>query len=201
VRAPERPGGGLIIDMAARQYVFGYGSLLERAAADGARVCELAGYRRTWNVAMDNTRTIPGYKHYVDAATRERGAWFVTFLNIVPDVAAQVNGVLLSVDASLLERLDQRERNYQRVDVSAALLEAVDGQAWAYLGVPDAVDRFELGRRTGRAVISREYQERVQADFTSAGALARFEELTDPPPCPILDLVRIDHPEPAASRC
>jgi cation transport regulator ChaC len=185
---------------ASRQYVFGYGSLLERAGGQSAAVRELEGYRRTWNVAMDNTRTIPGYKHYLDEATGERRPWFVTFLNIVPDEGACVNGVLLAVEASLLERLDGRERNYKRADVSERLREPADGQVWAYIGVDDAVRRFELGRRTGRGAISRDYYERVREDFASVGALERFDELTDPPPCPILDLRRIDHPEPATAR-
>jgi cation transport regulator ChaC len=187
--------------VAAREYVFGYGSLLERASGGGPRVCELGGYRRTWNVAMDNSRTIPGYKHYVDGATGERRPWFVTFLNLVRDEQARVNGLLFAADASLLEQLDRRERNYERVDVSDAVLEPVDGQVWAYVGLQDAVRRFELGRRTARAVISREYHERVCDDFAGAGALQRFEELTDPPSCPILDLRRIDHPAPTGSRC
>jgi hypothetical protein len=85
--------------------------------------------------------------------------------------------------------------------VTGELLESVDGQAWAYVGMPDAVRRFEVGRRLDRAVISREYHEGVRDDFTSAGAIRRFEELTDPPPCPILDLRRIDHPAPSVTQC
>ena len=183
--------------MSARQFVFGYGSLLERSSREEPSMCELGGYRRTWNIAMDNSRTLPGYKHYVDAVTGDRQPWFVTFLNIVPDDQAHVNGVLFEVDASVLERLDHRERNYERVDVSDGFREPVGGQVWAYVGRHDAVERFELGRRTGRGVISREYYDRVRDDFAAAGALRRFEELTDPTPCPIRDLQRIDHPTSA----
>jgi gamma-glutamylcyclotransferase (GGCT)/AIG2-like uncharacterized protein YtfP len=184
---------------ARRHYVFGYGSLLERHDGAGEpAICELAGYRRVWNVAMDNTKTLPGYKHYVDRKTGTRGAWFVTFLNIVPDPDpdAAVNGVLFEVDAALLDRLDRRERNYERIDVSSQIAGALDGRAWAYVGSGAAVQRFELGCRTGRAVVSRDYHDRVRADFAAAGdgALARYDELTDPVPCPILDLRRIDHP-------
>jgi gamma-glutamylcyclotransferase (GGCT)/AIG2-like uncharacterized protein YtfP len=186
---------------ADRHHVFGYGSLLERhGGADGPMICELAGYRRVWNVAMDNTRTLPGYKHYVDRDTGARGPWFVTFLNIVPDPDATVNGAMFEVDEALLERLDRRERNYERIDVSSHIADAVAGRVWAYVGSRPAVQRFELGCRTGRAVISRDYRDRVREDFAAAGAdaLARFDELTDPVPCPILDLERIDHP-PALS--
>lgn len=176
--------------------MFGYGSLLERFSADGPRVCELGGYRRTWNVAMDNSRTIPGYKHYVDAATEERRPWFVTFLNIVPDADARVNGLLFAVDDALLEQLDHRERNYERIEMPVEVPEADGGQVWAYVGSGGAVRRFELGRSSGRGVISREYFEGVRDDFASASASAveRFDALTDPPPCPILTLRRIDHP-------
>jgi hypothetical protein len=185
------------------EHVFGYGSLLEHRDAPGradglgrAAVAELAGYRRTWNVAMDNTRTIPGYKYYVDPATGERGSWFVSFLNIVPDPGARVNGVVFAVTPALLARLDARERNYERIDVSARVSPPSRGRVWAYAGAAAAVGRFELGLRSGRAVISRRYRDRVLADFGALGAheRRRFLELTDPAPCPLLDLQRVEVP-------
>jgi cation transport regulator ChaC len=186
-------------------HVFGYGSLLElhRVSPDAGPpvVCELGGYRRTWNVAMDNRQTLPGYKHYVDRETGARGSWFVTFLNIVPDADATVNGVMFDVDDAALERLDQRERNYDRVDLSGALAEAVDGPVWTYVGSAAAARRFRIGCLTDRAVISRDYYDSVRKDFARLGsdALARYADLTDPVPCPMLDLRRIDH-EAAGAR-
>jgi gamma-glutamylcyclotransferase (GGCT)/AIG2-like uncharacterized protein YtfP len=189
--------------VAKRQYVFGYGSLLERAEPGaGPALGELRSYRRTWNVAMDNSQTIPGYKHYLDAVTGERGRWFVTFLNVVPDPTATVSGVLFEIDDAALAHLDRRERNYERIEVSGGLSEPVDGNVWVYVGSEAAVRRFQLGRSKGRAVVSREYYERVREDFASLGseALACFDELTDPVTCPILDLRRIDHPSADAER-
>jgi cation transport regulator ChaC len=186
------------------QYVFGYGSLLERHQGRGAsgrshvetRPAELTGYRRTWNVAMDNTRTIPGYKYYVDAETGERRDWFVVFLNVVVEPAAQVNGVLLPASDEFLSELDRRERNYERVDVSRLLSPAVSGPAWVYAGSPAAVQRFQAGLRADRAVIARGYYQQVIDDFAAQGddALRSFEQLTEPPPCPVVDLRRIDVP-------
>ncbi len=183
------------------QYVFGYGSLLERwrgqdGAGTGPRAAELSRFRRTWNVAMDNQRTIPGYKYYVDATTGERSDWFVTFLNVVPDSESTVNGVLFAVTDELLADLDGRERNYDRIDVSGLVAPAVDGRAWVYSGSAAAVERFERGRRAGRAVIARGYYDRVLNDFAAMGApvLAAFKRLTDPPPCPVLELRRVDIP-------
>ena len=53
------------------QYVFGYGSLTARAGLvptrelkDHGFVADLVGLRRTWGVAMDNRRDLPGYKYY-----------------------------------------------------------------------------------------------------------------------------------------
>jgi cation transport regulator ChaC len=191
-----RPRGG--------EHVFGYGSLLQhstRARGLGARrravACELANYRRTWNVAMDNTRTIPGYKYYVDAVTGARPPWFVTFLNIVPDPGGTVNGVVFEVTRELLSQFDERERNYARIDVTSDVSLPMDGRVWAYTGRDTATGRFELGLQTGRAVISRRYHDEVLADFETVDIRARqrFVELTDPPPCPIVDLQRIEVPD------
>ena len=46
--------------------VFAYGSLI-----DGARgqPCTLSGWRRGWGVAMDNRRTLPGYRYFLDRET------------------------------------------------------------------------------------------------------------------------------------
>jgi cation transport regulator ChaC len=199
----------------SRHFVFGYGSLLERwddgrGAGDGGResagsgsglaraiVTELKCFRRTWNVAMDNAQTIPGYKLYLDAATGERRDWFVTFLNVVPDERSTVNGVLFEVSREALEALDHRERNYTRIEVSGAIEEPVDGHVWVYAGTAAAVERFEFGIRTGRAVVCRDYYEGVVADFAAIGEehRRRFVALTDRPPCPVADLRRVDLPK------
>jgi cation transport regulator ChaC len=186
-------------------YVFGYGSLLERwrrrevagNSREGPRLATLRRYRRTWNVAMDNRQTIPGYKYYVDAASGERHDWFVTFLNVVPDPGSEVNGVLFAVTEEGLAELDERERNYERVEISADLAPSLDRRAWVYTGSAAAVGRFAVGERSDRAVISRAYYQRVLDDFSAIGpgALTAFEQLTDPPPCQVLDLRRVDVPD------
>src|SRR3954452_9313466 len=78
---------------AVDQFVFGYGSLVEALDA-GGRAAHLDGYRRRWQVAMDNSRDLPGYKYYVDPRTGERPRVFVAFLDLAPDPRARVNGVL-----------------------------------------------------------------------------------------------------------
>jgi cation transport regulator ChaC len=175
-------------------HVFGYGSLIERRGLATARICHLADHRRVWNVARDNAVDLPGYNHYVDPADGSRPDVFVTFLNIVPMPGHRVNGLLFSVTAEELGALDMRERNYRRIDVTNSIEEAVSGRVWAYVGLDAALARFERGVREQRAVIRRRYYEGVLENCDAAGAQARleFDQSTDPPTCPIVDLDRID---------
>jgi gamma-glutamylcyclotransferase (GGCT)/AIG2-like uncharacterized protein YtfP len=104
---------------------------------------------------MDNRRTIPGYKFYVDPATGERPAVFVTFVCIWPEPGASVEGVVFEVDEDGLAALDRRERNYDRRDVAAHV--DGDGPVWAYLASAAGRARFAAGRSAGTAVVSEEY--------------------------------------------
>jgi len=162
--------------------LFGYASL---AGADGARPAMLAGYRRVWDVAMDNSLDLPTYKHYLDPGTGKRPQVFVAFLNLRADSECTVNGALLEVDGARLEALDLRERNYKRVELPSMQV---------YSGTDEARRRFAIGAQAGNVVIAAEYHEAVTESFRRLGEqeLATFEASTDPPPCPIVDLRRID---------
>ena len=157
--------------------VFGYGSLAEPGAG---RPLRLPGWRRVWGVAMDNRVTIPGYKYFLDAAGR-RPAVCVAFLDVVPDPAARVDGVVFEV--ADLTGLDARERNYARVDVSAALDRDLGGPVWAYTGLAEARERFAAGP----TVVQRAYLESVRAGFAAHGLGFGPE-----PALPVLDLERVD---------
>jgi len=145
--------------------VFGYGSLADPGAG---RPLRLAGWRRVWGVAMDNRVTIPGYKYFLDAGGG-RPAVCVAFLDVVPDPAASVDGVVFEV--AHLAELDARERNYRRV--------AVDG-LWLYTGLEEARQRFAAGP----TVVARAYLEEVRAAFGAA-----FEP---EPEVPVVDLRRVE---------
>jgi gamma-glutamylcyclotransferase (GGCT)/AIG2-like uncharacterized protein YtfP len=126
---------------------------------------------------MDNRQTIPGYKYYVDAVTGERPAVYVTFLCVWPERGASVPGVLLEVDDAGLAALDARERNYDRVDVSAHV-DGGDRRVWAYLASAGGRQRFAAGRAAGTAVVSDEYLASVPDDV--------------PPGLPVRRLLRRD---------
>ena len=178
-------------------FVFGYGSLLRR---DGGIACRLLGHRRAWNVAMDNRRTIPGYKYYLDPETGERPAVHVAFLNLYPAPEAEVNGLAFPVTPTELAELDRRERNYARADVTDRLDVDLGGRVWAYLGREEARDRFEAGRRASSAVVSQQYFDQVRDDFRAATGLDEFDRSTDPLSVPLRRLTRVDVPPPRRAR-
>ena len=176
------------------EYVFGYGSL----AARGGWTCELRGHRRRWGVAMDNSRTIAGYKYYVDAPTGERPSVFVAFLDVqAADDGDAVNGVAVPAYPEELASLDRRERNYTRTDVTDAVEPRPGpGRVWTYAGSAEARGRRDRGLDEGSLVVSAEYAALVAECFTRLGAdeAARYRASTDDPPCPLADLRRIDLP-------
>ena len=117
-------------------WLFAYGSLLPAgggALPDGAVPANLVGWRRSWAVAMDNSVDLPGYKHYVTPDGR-RPAVMVCYLDIAEHPGGVVNGVALAVGGDELPALDDRERNYERRDVTGQLDVALDGRVWAYTG-------------------------------------------------------------------
>ena len=173
-------------------FVFVYGSLSgERGARE---VASLRGFIRSWDVAMDNRVDIPGYKYYVDPVTHERPAVHVTFLNLTPDPHTDAVGFLLPVDPGQLARLDRRERNYDRVEVSDRVLTAqpLRTRVYTYLGTPQARERYTAAELP---VIARAYKEQVETGFREH--TERYERSTRPPACPVRDLARVNLPQAA----
>jgi gamma-glutamylcyclotransferase (GGCT)/AIG2-like uncharacterized protein YtfP len=189
------------MELAGAEFVFGYGSLA--ALADGVApsraprpegfVCDLRGYRRQWGVAMDNRRDLPGYKHYTDELGR-RPEVFVCFLDITPDPRASVNGLCVPVDAARLAVLDQRERNYDRVDVSGAV-DAGGARVWAYVGAREPRMRMRWAVGAHRAVIDGRYLEMVADGFRALGEeeLERSASSLATGLLPVVTLIRHDH--------
>jgi len=196
----------------SEHHVFGYASLVLDDAGRG-RVARLPGYRRVWGVATDNLRAIPGYKMYLSRADGSRPAVYVAFVDIEPDPACVVNGVVRPVTASELEVLDLRERNYDRVDVSGQIEEELRcspeqrsgcappraDHVWTYRGSAEGRERLVRGRAEGRAVVSRDYLEKVRAGFAALGSehARAFAESSFLDDLPVLALERLDLPADA----
>ncbi len=187
-----------------RHYIFGYGSLVNQEALyhylgrecspHAITLCQLKGYRRCWNIAMDNRVDLSSYKYYLDAATGERPEVFVTFLNIRPARKSTLTGALFEVNAEELSWIDQRERNYRRVAVTHQIDCQVPGNVWVYIGTPEAEKRYQQGLASHAACISEEYYLFVQECFYCHGeAIGQaYLEATDPPEVPLRKLIRID---------
>jgi hypothetical protein len=171
---PSFYGGPCAADHGAvnrdRDFVFGYGSLV--TGHERGHVARLHGHTRVWGVAMDNRKDIPGYKCYRLRADGSRPAVFVAFVDIQCDPADAVTGVCMPVSAAQLRALDERERNYDRVDVTDAVEGCAKGRVFAYRGSQAGRARLREGVEQGQAVVSSDYLAGVAAGI---GAIARAE--------------------------
>jgi hypothetical protein len=170
--------------------VFAYGSLAG-TRADGYPA-RLHGWKRGWGVAMDNTVTIPGYKYYLDADDA-RPEVCVAFLDLEEAPGAWVNGICMPVSAGGLRALDERERNYQRVEVTHGV-DPVIGRTWAYAGRAESRERFAAASAAGRCVVAGGYLEVVERGFRALGEWDEFEASTGGVRPPVRELRRIDLP-------
>ena len=175
-----------------RQFVFGYGSLV--AGHEHGHVTRLRGHARAWGVAMDNRRDIPGYKSYRLRADGSRPAVFVAFVDLEPDPAAAITGVCMPVSDGDLRALDERERNYDRVEVTEAIDGCPAGPVFAYRGSEAGRARLRDGLAAGRAVVSRAYLAGVLAGVgaIAAGEVAAIERALGE--LEVLDLARVELP-------
>jgi Gamma-glutamyl cyclotransferase, AIG2-like len=176
-------------------YVFGYGSLARDLLADVV-VARLHGYRRVFGVAADNSEEIAGYKRYRLSGDSTYPDVYVAFLDIVEDSDTVINGIMAPVDPSALADLDRRERNYDRIDVTAAIDSPPDGRVWAYAGSSDGRDRLRAGIAAGTAVVQRGYLDHVYDGFRRLGDAEydHFVSTTSLDGLPLLDLQRVDIP-------
>ena len=181
--------------------VFGYGSLvhvqnLERYLGRKLqpdidyKICSLKNYQRCWNVAMDNKVDLPNYKYYRDSRTNERINAFVTFLNIRPHASKDILGILFRVTDAELVNLDLRERNYRRTNITKQLEIQIQGNAWTYIGLPAAEQRYKTGLAQNKAVIAQTYFNSVKDAYFALGdeEFANYIVTTDKPLASIMDL-------------
>jgi cation transport regulator ChaC len=182
-----------------QEFVFAYGSLVAQRRPVATRgfaatgfVTELRDFRRSWGVAMDNSVDLPGYKYYLDEVGN-RPAVYVAFLDVMPTRGASVNGVCLPVDRDQFASLDDRERNYVRIEVTRFVDSPVDhGRVWTYVGSSSARRRLAAARWAGRAVVDDQYLQGVIDAFKRLGP-AEYKACAsslDPEDIPVLPLTR-----------
>ena len=187
-------------DPAELDYVFGYASLVA-LSEPGALPGRLRGYRRYWGVAMDNWEATNDRKHFLDPRTGERLRIRVAYLNLREDAGSAVNGLALPVDADRLAALDEREVNYERVDLTGAFEPACGvaedpalplprARVFTYVGTAAARERCRRGLAEGDCFVSRDYVADVRSAFAALGedALVELDRTTDSLPFPERDL-------------
>ena len=108
------------------------------------------------------------------ARRRQPARVFVAFLDLFDDPAASTHGVCVAVDDAQLPVIDQRERNYDRIDVTDRVT-PVRGTVWAYVGSAAGRRRLRRAREAQAAVVSRDYLERTRAAFAALGGAARAD--------------------------
>ena len=188
-------------------YVFGFGSLVRLGdlapylsrppfAPDETAICRLRGFRRLWNIARDNSVDMPGRAPYFCPDTGARPDIFVAVLNICRDSDCTINGVAIRVGAAELALLDQREANYDRIDVTEHADIELPGRLWVYRGSAAAEARYRTGVARGAAVVSTSYHDSVVAGFAALGAghMAEYFATSTPPEVPLRPLVRSNAP-------
>src|SRR4051794_22908489 len=143
---------------------------------------------------MDNAVTIPGYKYFV-APDGSRPDVCVAFLDVHPQPGAAVNGVCVPVDLDALALFDERERNYERIDVTVAI-EPVIGPTWVYVGRAESRERYAAAAAEGRAVVASEYLAAVQHGSRPRGdgGGGEFGAGAEAPRPPLRELRRVDVP-------
>jgi hypothetical protein len=116
VAAAQTPGPGGAAP--AAQYIFGYGSLLERESrmgtwpsAEFAAPAVVKGIARGW---FDQT---------------DVSSWSPTYLGGVADASAECNGVIFPVSAAEFDSYTQREVGYQPTKIDRAQVTMLDGSA------------------------------------------------------------------------
>lgn len=180
-------------------WVFGYGSLVSPTsmsttidrpvAATDVAVAHLDGHGRRWNYGSLHLR---GDWHHGGVAVKQG---LVVSLGLVVADSETCNGVIVRVTADELARLDWRERDYERTDVTEqirlddGICRDRAGRVMTYIPRPSAVERYEEARDRRQAGIRQSYWDLVSAAFGDLGGdhLARYEA-TPAPDVPVVDI-------------
>lgn len=187
-----------------RYSVFVYGSLLSPESllstlpeADLAEVrpSRLRGYQRVFDVAFPNDGSQSDKSYFDDNDGRPP---FVLFANLAVRPSAVVNGVVVPVSESQLQRLCDRERRYQLTECSDLVDNSSRSEASrvvTFVGAPE----FTAPERVDAGVAAKNYVDLMHAgarfwDERHPGFLNDFHMSTRmPSAAPIVPLRRVDH--------
>lgn len=148
--------------------IFGYGSLVNLASLEQTigrkpqqiSYVSVAGWNRAWNVVVANNS--PRGRFYTQEGAIPE---YVLALNIeaTDDLAGYVNGILFDASDEEIERLDERETHYDRVDITDSVT-ADHGfdTIYTYVGKSQYIAQENIS-----AIIPASYVETVRTGFIS----------------------------------
>jgi hypothetical protein len=179
-----------------RLAVFAYGSLVDPRSASltlGREVssplpARLVGWRRRWTVCRDNHKS---EKTFAIQPGGEIPPWIIA-LNIEPDPEdVGPAGALLEVTEAELDRLDLREKRYERIDVTAAVA-PLEGDPSADIPFDTVIGftaraEHHAPEPPAGAVIIAAYLRTVEAAFLARDMLYAFRGTTEQPPVPVVE--------------
>jgi len=194
----ESPTDGTEVEQRTT-WVFGYGSLvsptsmsrtISRVAEPGVDFfeAELSGYGRRWNYGVMH---ISATLEFDDGSRVDDGV--IVALGVVESPGETVNGVVASLTDAELERLDRRERSYDRVDVTHLVTTTAPGVDCVVTYVPraESIAHYEDARDGGTAGVRRTYWDLVDDAFAALGGAQqeRYRSTTPAPDIPLADVV------------
>ena len=148
-------------------YLFMYGSLmrdadLRREGVEPKKAIQvrLQGWRRSWNVASDPAAKDRQYRRHADNSVYEG---MVASLGLERHEGASACGIMAKVDYRLLAAFDAREQEYDRTDVTDAVVcdygARPEGpfRVFAYVPKPQAVREYRRRRGNGDLAVRRGY--------------------------------------------
>lgn len=185
-------------------WVFGYGSLVSPISLGGTLgrtpvrgvdflAAEVHGWARRWNYGI---KVQQGSLRGIDA---ERISVLVA-LGIIEASEEWMNGVVALVHPAELRRLDARERNYDRVDVTGHVRVLEDSptaaqihRAVLYVPRQIAVHIYDEAYATGCAAIEQRYWDLVDGAFEmlAPGQGERYRATTPAPQVPVRNVTRV----------
>lgn len=202
-------------------WAFGYGSLVSPDSlgdtlgrpvrpGDGWAEAVLHGHGRRWNYGIGGPDRDGVEGCWTDADGVEHTVTMVALGIVAGEMidgemidGETVNGVVVAVDDDELERLDRRERHYDRVEVTD-LVDTDDrlpgpepgDRVVTYRPRREAVERYEIARDAGTAAIEQRYWDLVEGAFAALGPdrLDRYRRTTPPPDVPVRPIVRARRP-------
>jgi len=181
-----------------RLALFAYGSLASAPSAartlerqvEASSTVRLTGWRRRWSQVRDNRASEKTFADAETGAVPDR----CLGLNIEPEATGGgPNGVLIELSEAELDRLDEREIRYRRVDVTGAVRpEAAAADFARIVGFTAKPENFAPAPPAG-AVVLASYLRAVEAAFGELGPeeLKLFRETTGAPPVEVIEAVLV----------